>query len=261
MTEHWTRIVERLERQLADAPSGGRERALARFAEGGEIGRQTLRTYLAAKRTLLDLPLGLRRKAEKTIPATSLETAGRWMTHHKSGAIAALRAYAMGEHTVRSFAAAEAAARDPGSFSGARKTTRNYPAMVEARLHTLEPLRPPRHDMKWERLADAEPWSGGDPTGKADFLLRAAAVRGTIAVLAVRPSPRAYDVASWCTWALGTAAVHGQAVLVIPHDAPADEFMDFVKWLGDAASKLYLMRDPTPPGERPTQNRKPKKSR
>jgi hypothetical protein len=37
--------------------------------------------------------------------------------------------------------------------------------------------------------------------------------------------------------------------------------MDFVKWLGDAASKLYLMRDPTPPGERPTQNRKPKKSR
>src|SRR5664280_624121 len=127
MTEHWTRIAERLERQLADAPSGGRERALARFAEDGEIGRQTLRTYLAAKRTLLDLPLGLRRKAEKTIPATSLETAGRWMTHHKSGAVASLRAYAMGEHTVRSFAAAEAAARDAESFSHARKIARDYP--------------------------------------------------------------------------------------------------------------------------------------
>lgn len=251
----WQRIAEQAAEEISKAPQGRKEAVLANIASRLDIGAQTLRTYLLAYRFTVSLPADLRRAAAG-MPAIAVEIAARWSAYDAEGAGAAIKAYAAGKHSIRTFARAETAARRSSGAMTGKQHERTYRDMVAGRIKRLKTICPASPHVRMRQC-----WfSGlGDPSGKADFVMqfRPGKKDSTVAVLVVGPYsvPHAYDgrAIEWCLRALGLTYFHRYVALVLPPDAPSDGFEDFLAHAPSAEALIQLVRDD--PGARLSQRR------
>ena len=265
----WRAVAHAAAATLDAARPGTREAALAKAADAAGIAVPTLRTFLHADGFLLSLPARLRATAEH-LPPVVLETAARWYARDKKAAAAAIRGYARGDYTVRSFATAERAARPADDANGARvgRLKGDYRAGLRARLVRLEPV--------WPASLVADPpfyvaCEAPDPSAKSDFMLRHDAsqprARPTnrdvvAAALIVGPygEPRLYRARAkdWCLRALGLSALHDVVALLLPPAAAPQPFVDFMDMLLHASrargpegrgvdARVQILRDRGPP--------------
>jgi hypothetical protein len=249
----WLALAAEAERLVGHEPQGRRVAATVAVAKKLEVGVQTLRRFMFARRFLEALPADARKIAVK-MPAIAVATAARWKTHDPQGAAKAILDYYPGKHTLRSFSNAEAAARTASRGAGGARLANAYAKEVKERVRQGDEF-----ETMWPIEAGSNPVKGGlaervDATGKVDFF-SVARSGDPVAMLVVGPyaTPRMYSerAADWCLRALGVAAaVLGRAALIVPEDAPVAEFVGFLEGLPcDVAGHIEVLRDTVAPGK------------